>query len=165
MLLRDAYGERGMEAAYQMADPLQPLKPAEPLVRFPKAEIPTSSQSSSITVGELHNMIEEHYGKLGWTAFAQCWQQAAGIVEPIRSSPQSQCSEQNTDGKPDSPSRDGVTRSDVIDAGLLQAITQMADRLRNWMLRSPETETLPSETVAEREAREELDSIGGWPGV
>jgi hypothetical protein len=130
------------------------------------------SQRGTLGVGELHEAVEEAFGSAGWSAFIQCWQEAAGIVQPVRPKPQSRCSAQNTDGKPDStPAANQERNSDSdspIDPGLLSTLSGMPDRLRNWMLRPPEADSLPpwrTETVGEREAREQAEADGAWAGI
>jgi hypothetical protein len=95
------------------------------------------------TVGEPHTTIEECYGKPGWTAFVQCWQQAACIGIPIakhagsagsvvfvaQSAQNVLVANHNRNSDPGSP----------IDPGLLVTLPQMPRRLANWMLRSPGT--------------------------
>jgi hypothetical protein len=134
--------------------------------KMPPEVVVEISQHGTMTVGELHTTIEECYGKPGWTTFVECWRAAGGIVQPLRSMPQSRCSEQNTDGKPVSAQHnDGVTRSGPIHPGLLAALPGMPRRLANWML-APDSEPSAwrTETVSQREQREDLESIGGWPG-
>jgi hypothetical protein len=80
--------------------------------------------------------------------------------------PQSRCFDQNTDGKPDNAQHnDGVTRSDPIEPGLVAALPGMPRRIVNWML-APDSEppAWRTEAVSQRELREDLESIGGWPG-
>jgi hypothetical protein len=74
------------EASVSAQDALEALRWIGYRLGITTSEIQTPSLPSTITVGALHDLIEERYGKPGWTALVQCWQEAAGIKQPERKS-------------------------------------------------------------------------------
>ena len=66
------------------------------------------------------------------------------------------------------PNGDAVPRNshDAIEPGLADAIMHAPTRVQRWML-APPREPPPwreQESLAQREHREQLESLGGWTG-
>jgi hypothetical protein len=112
-----------------------------------------SEAASCRSIGALRRLLVLAYGSCGMSVAFEL----AGILQPPKPAESLQPSRasQNVDGKPDSPSRDGITGSDAIAPSLLAELPGMPRRLLNWML-APDSEppSWQSETVRQREERE-----------
>jgi hypothetical protein len=144
----------------------------------------TPTPFSAITVGELHTAIEESYGKPGWTAFVQCWQEAAGIKQPERKSIRSDTDALNRIPEQTNPTVVSAQSTSFksttfdteqppmpptpydLDPAFARAIGTAPRKVAAFLLHVPRDPPAwrQKESESERSQREQLERIGGWPG-
>jgi len=118
-----------------------------------------------MTIGALHDQIYELYDSRGWRVFQQLYHEAAGLHPrgKMAGSMDTVDSHHSTIGDA-TPA--AVVDCSAIEPGLANAIMQAPTRVQRWML-APPYEPPPwrrQETLAQREHREHLESLGGWTG-
>jgi hypothetical protein len=117
------------------------------------------------TVGALHQSIEECYGEAGWSALMECWQEAAGIKQPVRSSTSitSRIPVRERGLHPQAPPVPPSSPSPQSEVEVLRKLPRVVARfwLREELVPPPWRR---QETAAEQELREQLSNDGAWCG-
>jgi hypothetical protein len=142
--------------------------------RLGYARTDTGLFHNDITIGGLHEAIEEMFGSAGWIALMECWQAAAGIKQPDRNATRSRAditdripAQPKDHGKPSAESLVPLPSSACLfEEGLLQALPQMPQRVAVFFLHSPQPEPVwrYRESESERSQREQAEAEGAWAG-